>query len=158
VMKTSAAAEPAHMLEFKEGVEFLSNEYPEKALVKLRCAFESDQRNPYYISLLGLALARAEQKWDEASQLCEKAVELKRAEIKFHMNLAEVYALAGQRDHALLTLDYASKSFGNDRRLKRMRSKLVKRRSPILPFLSRKHFLNRLLGQLRHRISQRLNE
>lgn len=156
--KASATPEPGHMVEFKEGVKLLSDEYAEKALVKLRRAFESDEHNPYYISFLGLALARAEQRWDEALKLCEKAVQLKQTEIKFHMNLAQVYALAGQRDHALLTLDYASKSFGNDRQLKRMRSKLVQRRGPLIVFLDRKHFLNRVLGQLRHRILERLHE
>jgi Flp pilus assembly protein TadD len=158
VTKISTATESDRMVEFKEGVTFLKNDYPEKALPKLRRAYETDQNNPYYISFLGLALARGEQKWDEASQLCERAIQLKRTEIQFHMNLVEVYALAGRRDHALLTLDYAAKSFGNDRRLTRVRGKLIKRRNPLISIFGRQHFLNRALGELRHRILERLHE
>jgi hypothetical protein len=36
-----------------------------------------------------------------------------------------------------------------------MRRKLENRRSPILPFLERGHFLNRSLGKLRHQVSKR---
>src|SRR2546421_132929 len=159
VAKITKVMEPDHpMVEFREGVELLKNEYPEKALAKLRSAFESDRRNPYYISFLGLATARAEQKWDQAVELCESAVQLKRNEIKFHLNLAQVYALAGKRETALHTLEEASKLFGNDRRLKRAHSKVVNRRTPVLPFLGRNHFLNRELGKLRHRILKRLDD
>ena len=149
--KTTKGTEPDHMVEFREGVELLKNEYPEKALVKLRRAFESDKRNPYYISFLGLSIARAEQNWEHASELCETAVDLKRTEIKFHLNLVEVYALAGLREKALHKLDKASKLFGDDARLKRFRAKLVERRATVLPFFGRSHFLNRELGKLRHR-------
>jgi Flp pilus assembly protein TadD len=150
-----AAVEGGHMAEFKEGMELLKNEYPHKALPKLRRAFENDRRNPYYISFLGLALARAEHKFDEAAQLCREAVELKRKEIQLHMNLVEVYVLAGLREQALYALDHAAKAFGNDGRIKRARSKLQKRRPPVLAFLGRTHLLNRALGKLLHRIQDR---
>jgi tetratricopeptide (TPR) repeat protein len=153
--KVTKGTEPDHMVEFREGVELLKNEYAEKALVKLRRAFESDKRNPYYISFLGLSMARAEQKWDHALELCEMAVQLNRKEIQFHMNLVEVYALAGWREKALHKLDSALRLFGDDARLKRARAKVVERRSPVLPFLGRGHFLNRELGKLRHRILKR---
>jgi Flp pilus assembly protein TadD len=155
VTEMDKGTEPDHMVEFRQGVELLKNEYPEKALVKLRRAFESDKRNPYYISFLGLSMARAEQKWDHALELCEMAVQLKRKEIQFHMNLVEVYALAGWREKALHKLDSALRLFGDDARLKRARAKVVERRSPVLPFFGRSHFLNRELGKLRHRMLKR---
>jgi len=158
VTEMSKGTEPDHMVEFREGVELLKNEYPEKALVKLRRAFESDKRNPYYISFLGLSMARAEQKWDQAMELCETAVQLKRTEIQFHMNLVEVYALAGWREKALHRLDGALRLFGDDARLRRARSKVVNRRAPVLPFFGRNHFLNREFGKLRHRILKRLDK
>ena len=158
VAESPKSTEPDHMVEFREGVELLKNEYPEKALAKLRRALEGDKNNPYYISFLGLSIARAEQKWDQAAELCEKAIQLQRKEIKFHLNLVEVYALAGLREEALHTVDYAAKLFGGDGRLKRARSKLQKRDAPLLPFFGRKHFLNRELGKLRHRILKRLGK
>jgi Flp pilus assembly protein TadD len=153
-----AVAEGGHVAEFKDGMELLKNEYPHKALPKLRRAFEGDRRNPYYISFLGLALARAEDKFEEAAQFCREAIELKRKEIQLHMNLVEVYVLAGLREQALYALDHAAKAFGNDSRIKRARSKLQKRRTPILPFLGRANFLNRELGKLRDRIVKRLDK
>src|SRR6266480_5039640 len=62
--------------EFKEGVKLLKNDYPQKALAKLQSAFESDKHNPYYISFLGVSIARAQQKWAQASELCEMAIQL----------------------------------------------------------------------------------
>jgi tetratricopeptide (TPR) repeat protein len=155
VTERTIRTESDHMVEFKEAVELLKNEYPEKALLKLRRAFESDKRNPYYISFLGLTIARAEQNWEQALDLCETAVKLNSKEIKFHLNLIEVYALAGWPEKALRKLDNASKLFGNDARLKRFRAKVVERRTPVLPFLGRSHFLNRELGKLRHRMLKR---
>jgi tetratricopeptide (TPR) repeat protein len=144
-------------VEFREGVELLRNEYPEKALVRLRSAFESDKHNPYYISFCGLAIARAEQNWHQASELCEAAVQLQPKEMQFHLNLAEVYASAGQREKALDRLDYALKCFGNDERLRRARCKVEKRRAPLLPFFGRGHVLNRELGKFRHRLLKGLD-
>lgn len=149
---------PDAVVEFREGVELLKNAYPEKALVKLRAAFEKDKQNPYFLSFLGVALARAEQKWVAASEFCETAVQLNRKEIQFHFNLIEVLALAGWRERALHRLKVASSLFGNDARLGRAQSKLEKRRVPILPFFGRKHFLNRELGKLRHRILRNRNK
>ena len=158
VTERTKGSEPDHMVEFREGVELLKNEYPEKALLKLLRAFESDKRNPYYISFLGLSIARAEQNWEQALDLCETAVQFKRKEIKFHLNLIEVYALAGWHEKALRKLDNASKLFGDDARLRRVRAKVMERRAPVLPFLERGHLLNRELGKLRHRMLKRGNK
>src|SRR5262249_11469236 len=110
-------------VEFKEGVKHLKNNYPQNALPKLQSAFESHRRNPYYISFLGVAMARARQDWTQATELCEKAVQFNPKEIQFHLNLAEVYALAGQRDVSLYKLDCAIGLLGDDPRLKRARCK-----------------------------------
>ena len=144
------------MVEFREGIKLLKNEYPQKALVRFKRAFESDKNNAYYISFLGLAIARAQRKWDQASNLCETAVQLNPKEIQFYLNLAEVYALAGRREKALDGLERALRLFGDDARLVQARDKVVKRRAPVLPFFG--HFLNRELGKLRHRILKSLDK
>jgi Flp pilus assembly protein TadD len=146
------------LAEFKEGVALLKNGYPQKALVRLRRAFESEKQNPFYLSFLGLSIARAERKWDQASELCEIAVQLRGKEAQFYLNLAEVYASAGRRTKALDTLDAALALFGEDERLRRARSRAEKRRSPLLPFLRREHYLNRKLGRLRHGALKRLGK
>lgn len=156
--RTNDANDLDPMVEFKQGVELLKNDYPQKALARLRRAFECDQHNPYYISFLGLCIARAQRKWVKAYELCEIAVQLKPAEIQFHLNLAEVYASAGLREKALDKLDDALLRFHGDARIKQARSKVENRRRPILPFFGRAHFLNRGLGKLRHRALKSLGK
>jgi tetratricopeptide (TPR) repeat protein len=144
--------------QFRDGVKLLKAGYPHKAIVCFRYAFESEKRNPFYLSFLGLTIARAERKWDQASEFCEIAVQVRRNELQFHLNLAEVYAAAGRRSKAIDTLDAAIELFGGDVRLKRARSRVEKRRAPVLTFLSRGNFLNRKLGKWRHRALKRLGK
>jgi tetratricopeptide (TPR) repeat protein len=156
--RTKSTAQLDPMVEFRKGVELLKNEYPQKALVRFGRAFECEKHNPYYLSFLGLAIARAQRKWQQASELCEIAVHLKPTEIQFHLNLGEVYASAGLREKALDKLDDALELFGEDARLVQARSKVQNRRATPLPFLGREHFLNRELGKLRHRILTSLSQ
>lgn len=153
--KLKSATEHDPVADFKEGVAMLKNGYAQTALAPLRRAFECEKRNPYYLSFLGLAIARGERKWDRAAELCEIAVQLKRQEVQFHLNLAEVYQLAGRRTKSVDALDAALELFRNDQRLKRARSRIEKRRAPVLSFLDRNNVLNRQLGKLRHRALKR---
>jgi len=105
-----------------------------------------------------LSIARAQRKWEQASELCEMAVQLKPKEIQFYLNLGEVYASSGLREKALDKLDNALELFGEDARLRQARSKVQNRRNPILPFFGRTHFLNRELGKLRHRALKHLGK
>jgi Flp pilus assembly protein TadD len=86
------------------------------------------------------------------------AVQLRPAEVQFHLNLGEVYALAGRREKALDFLDDAVKLFGKDARLRQARSKVQKRRNPLVPFIGREHLLNSELGRLRQRKLKRLGK
>jgi len=147
-------AEVEALTSFKQGVQLLKGGYPQRALVELRRCVEIESANPYYLSFLGLALARAERKWAEATKLCETALQMKRKELQLHLNMAEVYASAGHRESAIDALDRAIESFGPDARLVKARSRIEKRRSPILPFLPRQNALNVSLGKLRHRVSK----
>ena len=147
---STAALDP--MDEFRKGVELLKNEYPQKALLRLRRAYESDKHNAFYSSSRTRDCQPKKRKWDQASELCELAVQLKPKEIQFHLNLGEVYASAGMREKALDKLDHALELFGEDARLRQARSRVEKRRVPLLPFFGREHFLNRELGKLRHLI------
>jgi hypothetical protein len=76
--------------------------------------------------------------------------------MQLHLNLAEVYAAAGRRESAIYTLDRAMESFGPNIRLVKARSRVEKRRPPILPFLQRTNPLNKSLGRLRHQASKYL--
>ncbi|HYL84559.1 MAG TPA: tetratricopeptide repeat protein [Candidatus Angelobacter sp.] len=136
--------------EFKTGLTFLRDNYAQKALPHMRRAVELDKNNPYYMSYLGVVLARSEGKWGEAERLCDSAVRMKRNQAQLYLNLAEVYASAGRRDDAVDALESGLKYARRDVRLTIAMNKLTRRRAPVLTFLARKHPLNRQLGMLRH--------
>jgi len=140
--------------EFKTGLTFLRDNYAQKALPHMRRAVELDKNNPYYMSYLGVVLARSEGKWGEAERLCDSAVRMKRNQAQLYLNLAEVYATAGRRDDAVEALQSGLKYARRDVRLTIAMNKLTRRRTPVLSFLARRHPLNRQLGILRHHTMQ----
>ena len=149
-------AENSALAEFKQGIKLLRNGHSAGALEHLQHAAELEQQNPYYLSFLGVAVARSQRKWSAAMKFCETALNSKRSEAQLYLNLAEVYVSAGQRDDAIAVLDRGLIYFNADTRIRRARANLGRRCSPVLPFLERGHFLNRSLGKLRHRVSGRL--
>jgi len=155
---TTSVAADEPVAAFTEGVKMLKNDYPKKAAACFKRALECDKQNPYYLSFLGVSMARGERNLTEAVKLCEAAIQKKRGEIQFHLNLADVYATAGLRDSALHTLDRALASFGEDKRLRNARCRVEKRRPLIFPFLRRENVLNRELGKLRHRLLKERND
>jgi Flp pilus assembly protein TadD len=145
-------AEHSALDEFKQGVKLLRNGQSAEALEYLRHAAELNQQNPYYLSFLGVSVARAQRKWAPAVQLCETALSLRRNEVQLYLNLAEVYVAAGRRDDAVAVLDRGLLYSRLDVRVRRARAQLGKRNSPVLPFLERGNLLNVYLGKLRHRV------
>jgi len=137
--------------EFKQALDRLRDADTERAMAHMRRAVELEQTNPFYISYMGVLLARVDRKWGEAEELCSTALKMKRDQPQLYLNLAEVYAIAGRRHDAAETLLRGMKYAQRDIRLKLMLSKLVIRQRPVLPFLARGHFLNRQLGRWRHR-------
>src|SRR6201984_634473 len=136
--------------EFKQGLALLRDNYAEKALPHMEKAAKLEKNNPYYMSYLGVVMARSEQKWAEAEKLCDSAVRMKRNQAQLYLNLAEVYATAGRREDAVETLQSGLKFARRDVRLTIAMNRLAERRRPVLGFLPRRHPLNRQLGILRH--------
>lgn len=144
------------LVEFKQGISLLRDGHASEALAYLRRATELKPQNPFYLSFLGVAMARAERKWAKAAELCKAAVGMRRHEAQLYVNLAEVCVSAGWRNDAVETLENGFKYCGPDPRITRVRTKLGRRSSPVLPFLDRTNALNRSLGKLRSRMLKRL--
>jgi Flp pilus assembly protein TadD len=142
--------------EFKQGLTLLRDNYAGRALPHMQRAMELDKNNPYYMSYLGVVLARSEQKWGEAERLCDAAVRMKRNQAQLYLNLAEVYSTAGRRDEAVDALQAGLKFARRDVRLTIAMNRLMQRREPVLSFLTRRHPVNRQLGLLRHRAMRML--
>ncbi len=151
-------SEAEAMKEFKDGLELLRNGFAKMALPHLKKAAELDKTNSFYLSYLGLALAMAYGRWDDAESLCREAVRMKRTQAELYLNLAEVYRLAGRKEDAVETLATGMKLTKRDPRLGNALRKLGLRRPPPLAFLDRTHFLNRQLGRMRHRVLKSLRK
>ena len=145
-------SENSALAEFKQGINLLRDGHSAEALEYLRHAAELDQQNPYYLSFLGVSVARAQRKWTAAAELCKTALSLRRNEAQLYLNLAEVYVSAGRRDDAVEVLERGLIHIRVDPRIMRARANLGRRCTPVLPFLERGHILNRSLWKLRHRV------
>jgi Flp pilus assembly protein TadD len=137
--------------EFKTGLTFLRDNYANRALTHIKRAAELEKNNPYYMSYLGVALARTQQQWGDAERLCDSAVRMKRNQAQLYLNLAEVYMAAGRKEDAREALISGMKYARRDIRLNIAMAKLTPRRTPVFSFLERKHPLNRHFGMLRHK-------
>jgi Flp pilus assembly protein TadD len=140
--------------EFKQGLALLRDNYAVKALPHMKRAVELEKNNPYYMSYLGVVIARSEQRWADAEKLCDSAVRMKRNQAQLYLNLAEVYATAGRRDDAVEALQAGLKFARRDVRLNIALNRLIRRRAPVFTFLGRKHPFNKSMGKLRHRTLQ----
>jgi hypothetical protein len=85
--------------EFKTGLTFLRDNYANKALPHMRRAVDLDKNNPYYMSYLGVVLARSEQKWGEAERLkfARRDVRLNIAMNKLTERRSPVLSFLGRR-------------------------------------------------------------
>jgi Flp pilus assembly protein TadD len=137
--------------EFKTGLTFLRDNYADRALQHIQRATDLERNNPYYMSYLGVALARTQKKWADAERLCDAAVRMKRNQAQLYLNLAEVYVASGRREDARDALMAGMKYARRDIRLNIAMAKLTNRRNPVFSFLERKHPLNRHFGMLRHK-------
>jgi len=118
--------------EFKQGLTLLRDNSAGRALPHMQRAMDLDKNNPYYMSYLGVVLARSEQKWGEAERLCDAAVRMKRNQAQLYLNLAEVYATAGRRDEAVEALQAGLKFARRDVRLTIAMNRLMQRKEPVL--------------------------
>ncbi|MBZ5545021.1 MAG: hypothetical protein LAO07_15295, partial [Acidobacteriia bacterium] len=149
-------AEIDAVTEFKEGLALLRNNYARKAMPYFTRALEVEKANPFYLSYLGVAMAAAERKWDEAEELCTQALKKRRTQPELYLNLADVYRLAGRRQEQIETLFDGLLMTKRDPRIAETLRRYGFRRPPVIPFLDRNSLLNRELGKLRYRVLKSL--
>ena len=138
--------------DFKQGLTLLRNNYPGKALVPLTKAVELENNNPFYISYLGVAIARARKDWSLAAKLCSQALQMARTQPALYLNLAEVYSLAGDKEEAIDTLRRGLELTKQNEHLADALRGFGTRKPPVLRFLDRTHFLNQHFGKMRNRL------
>jgi Flp pilus assembly protein TadD len=118
-------------------------------------AHRKDPRDPRFMSWYGVTLVLVERNSNLGIMLCDQAVRVAGPEPELLLNQARVHLSLKQRERAVRAIVRGLELFPDDARLVAARDAMGIRRPPVLPFLSRKNPLNRVLGKIRHRWNQR---
>lgn len=116
---------------------------------------EGEDIPPCLLSLYGYALAMAENRIDDGIILCIRALKAMPNAPSFYLNLGKIYIKGGKKTSAIkvfrrgLMIDRRNREIGLE--LKRLG---IRRRPPIV-FLPRRHPLNRFLGLIANRLSEK---
>ena len=103
-----------------------------------------------YLSYLGCAIARIQQRHKEARALCRHAVKVEFFQPENWANLAEVMLLSDKRKEAVDAVQRGLKIDPNNERLQQLQSTLGRRRRPVVAVLGRRNPVNHILGRLRN--------
>lgn len=137
---------------FVRGVQALDAGRVAEAIESLRAAHERAPDHARVRSMLGLAIARAGGDFSEARALCEDAAKQEFFNPDLYLNLAKVYLRFDRRSEALRYLRRGQMIDPGHEPIRRAIDSLGQRRLPILPFLPRRHLVNRALGSARSRV------
>ena len=133
---------------FDEGTAHLAGGRAADALPCLRRAFDLAPAHARVRSSLGVAVALAERDFEQARDLCESAVKQEFFNPDLYFNLSRVYLAFGRRPEALRYLRRGQMIDPGHAGIQRSLSELG-RRLPVVPFLPRRHPLNRVFGSAR---------
>jgi tetratricopeptide (TPR) repeat protein len=134
---------------FKRGEVALEADDHDVALTHFRAANRLDPTSPRFRSYFGLSLALSERRFDKAMSLCRSAAKEEFFNPALYHNLARVHLCFGFKAEGIrylrrgLMIDPGSEVIASALR------ELGVRRRPPLRFLSRRHILNRWLGEVR---------
>ena len=107
-----------------------------------------------FLSYLGCAVARTQDRTAEGLALCEQAVKVEFYQPENWANLAEVLLLSGRRGEAMNAVEQGIDIDSRFGRLREIHRRLGERRRPVVRFLDRSNPLNRLLGLLRSQVKK----
>ena len=102
-----------------------------------------------YLSYLGCAIARLQDRHEEARALCRHAVKVEFFQPENWANLAEVMLLSGMRRESVDAVRQGLQIDPQNERLQHLQASLGQRRPPVVPFLGRRNPVNHLLGRFR---------
>ncbi|MEM1202294.1 MAG: hypothetical protein AAGN66_03595 [Acidobacteriota bacterium] len=108
-----------------------------------------------FYAYLGYGIARHQGKKREGLKLCQKALDLEFYQPESYVFLAKTYLLSGDRRAAHETVVRGLQVDSGNSALLELNQELGHRKTPVLKFLPRRHFLNRILGRLRHSLSSK---
>lgn len=150
------ALDPATQALFVRALVALEKDAAIEAAALLRQATEQAPHHAQIRSALGVAIARAEGNFTEARNLCEEAAKQEFFSPVLYLNLAKVYLRFGRRAEALRYLRRGQMIDPGHEPINELIASLGRRRLPIVPFLPRRHPVNRALGNARTKVASTL--
>ena len=130
-----------------------------KAIERFEAALESgmadltEAKRQGLMSYYGLCVAMVWGRTAQPLAWCRAAVSDGQAHADLYHNLAMVLLRAGRRLEAIQALEKGARVDPDHGGIQATFQRLTRRRRPPIPFLGRRHFLNRSLGLLLHRAS-----
>lgn len=106
------------------------------------------------MSYFGLCLAKVHGDLDQALDICEQALRRAPGNTEIRTNLGRIHRLRGENAAAHRVFLAAYRSNPGCSIPATELTRMGVRRPPLLPFLHREHWCNRVLGRLRHRLLQ----
>ncbi len=101
-------------------------------------------------SYYGICLAMARKQTREGLTICKKAAEAEMFSSDVFLNLGKMYLAKNAKGKAYNALVKGLALNEGDILIERELSRIGKRRPPLVGFLDRDNFLNRILGRIRH--------
>ena len=134
---------------FERGQRLLQSKDARAAVEALQEAEALAPDHAQIRSALGLAVALEGRDFEAARTLCESAAKQEFFNPDLYLNLAKVYLAVGRRSEALRYLRRGQMIDPGHAAIREAITELGLRRLPILPFLPRRHLVNRMLGSVR---------
>ncbi|MGH9750060.1 MAG: tetratricopeptide repeat protein [Candidatus Polarisedimenticolia bacterium] len=143
---------------FRNGMAALERRSFKESIALFQQAIDLERqegaKNPRmkYVSYLGFALTLAQGRSEEGQRLCEQAVKRDFFDPDLYCNLGIVYLRNRQKKQAFDSFQKGLSLKPGHRRILEELERYEQRDSPVFNFLPRRHLVNRLAGQIRHRL------
>jgi tetratricopeptide (TPR) repeat protein len=151
---------PPSDVAWRNGIVTLERRSYKESIALFRQAIDLERqegaKNPKmkYVSYLGLALTLSQGKSEEGQKLCEQAVKREFFDPDLYCNLGIVYLRNRLKAQAFEAFQKGLNLKAGHPRILDELEKYDRRCEPVLSFLPRGHYVNRLLGRLRFRLRQ----
>ena len=135
---------------FNRGSQLLAEGEATESLSLFRDAAKLAPEHAQLRSLMGVAVAQAEHDFEQSRSLCESAAKQEFFNPNLYLNLSRVYLEFGRRAEAMRYLRRGQMIDPGHDLIRQTIGELGQRKKPILPFLPRRHLVNRALGTARN--------
>jgi tetratricopeptide (TPR) repeat protein len=147
----SAIATNESLNAFEDGLRLFAERQVEQAHEQFRKAHRKLVNDPRAMSWYGVTLVLVERNSNLAISYVDQAVRLAGPTPELILNQARVHLALNQRERAYKAVQRGMSLFADDVGLRWAQEAMGWRRRPVIPFLSRRNFLNKHLGKLRHK-------